>query len=138
MKPDYLSDGVYAQIERGMVKLTTGSHVDTEAQQTIYLEPEVCAALQRYLARWRLECEGQAGLRPAKLVKLSVCACGFPLFKEHIRVGDVYAVNPDKKEMATLICGGCRSRIPLLCIWANAPHGGEPGYLPEQVFEYEH
>jgi len=36
----YLGDGVYAQLENGMMKLTT-----TTPDNTIYLEPEVLDAL---------------------------------------------------------------------------------------------
>jgi hypothetical protein len=43
----YLGDGVYAEMEHGMVKLTTSDGIsDTN---TIYLEPEVISELQRYL-----------------------------------------------------------------------------------------
>lgn len=46
---DYIGDGVYAELENGMVKLTTeriNGHVDT-----IYLEPEVYYALVDYWER---------------------------------------------------------------------------------------
>jgi len=43
----YLGDAVYADVERGMLKLTTEDGYS--ATNTIYLEPEVVAALQRYL-----------------------------------------------------------------------------------------
>jgi hypothetical protein len=43
----YLGDGVYADIEHGMVKLTTEDGISTT--NTIFLEPEVIEALQRYL-----------------------------------------------------------------------------------------
>ena len=43
----YLGDAVYAEWEHGMLKLTTSNGIsDTN---TIYLEPEVIAALQLYL-----------------------------------------------------------------------------------------
>jgi hypothetical protein len=43
----YLGDGVYVEIDRGMVKLTTSDGIsDTN---TIYLEMEVVGELQRYL-----------------------------------------------------------------------------------------
>ena len=45
----YLGDGVYAEIEHGMVKLMTWNGILTT--NTIYLEPEVLLELERYLDR---------------------------------------------------------------------------------------
>jgi len=45
----YLGDGVYAELERDMVKLTTEDGMG--ATNTIYFEPGVIAALLRYLER---------------------------------------------------------------------------------------
>lgn len=48
--PTYLGDGVYAkQDELGRLVLTTGDHDDARADNRIVLEPEVVAALIRYL-----------------------------------------------------------------------------------------
>ncbi|MFI5222627.1 MAG: hypothetical protein ACHQX3_00030 [Nitrospirales bacterium] len=49
MHKDYLGDSVYAEIEDGMVKLTTENGLG--ASNTIFLEPEVIAALNRYVER---------------------------------------------------------------------------------------
>lgn len=43
---DYLGDGVYADFDRGVIVLTTENGI--EVQNTIYMEPEVLAALDRY------------------------------------------------------------------------------------------
>jgi len=43
----YLGDAVYADVECGMLKLTTWNGLETT--NTIYLEPEVVDALQNYL-----------------------------------------------------------------------------------------
>jgi len=43
---EYLGDAVYADIENGMVKLTTEDRVSTS--NTIYLAPEVVAALTAF------------------------------------------------------------------------------------------
>lgn len=49
----YLGDGVYAQIDpRGLV-LTTESHELGDANNIIVLEPEVLAALEKYVAKQR-------------------------------------------------------------------------------------
>lgn len=47
---EYLGDGVYAEVEMGMVKLTTENGISTT--NTIYFEPEVVAALLSYLKRY--------------------------------------------------------------------------------------
>ena len=49
MHKDYLGDSVYAEIENGMVKLTTENGCG--ASNEIFLEPEVIAALNRYVER---------------------------------------------------------------------------------------
>lgn len=51
MTPDtgkvYLGDGVYVQVENGMLKLTTENGI--EVTNTVFLEPEVWAALMHYV-----------------------------------------------------------------------------------------
>jgi hypothetical protein len=47
----YLGDGVYADVEYGMIKLTTKNGSSTT--NTIYLEPEVIEALQQYITSSR-------------------------------------------------------------------------------------
>lgn len=49
MHKDYLGDSVYAEIENGRVKLTTENGVGPS--NTIFLEPEVLDALNRYVER---------------------------------------------------------------------------------------
>jgi hypothetical protein len=44
----YLGDSVYADVEDGMLKLTTENGLG--ASNTIYLEPDVYKALARYVA----------------------------------------------------------------------------------------
>lgn len=53
MKKEYLGDGVYITPDFHGVVLTTENGI--EATNTVYLEPEVIAALERYIARWRAE-----------------------------------------------------------------------------------
>lgn len=51
-EPQYLGDGVYAQqwaMIPGGVILSTGSHILEEAENVVYLEPEVIDALQKFL-----------------------------------------------------------------------------------------
>jgi hypothetical protein len=46
MTKQYLGDAVYVEVEHGMLKLTTEDGI--QATNTIYLEPEVFAALVQY------------------------------------------------------------------------------------------
>jgi hypothetical protein len=66
MKPVHLGDGVYVAIECGRARLTTGSHLEAEATNTIFLEPEVIHALEIFLQRWKEEARAQqeADIRP--------------------------------------------------------------------------
>jgi hypothetical protein len=53
IKPRYLGDGVYAQMDnicREYVILTTDSHILENAQNTIYLEPDVIKRLKFFIA----------------------------------------------------------------------------------------
>jgi hypothetical protein len=46
MTKRYLGDGVYVEVDRGMLKLTAENGI--EATDTIYLDPEVFRALRAY------------------------------------------------------------------------------------------
>jgi hypothetical protein len=48
-KKGYLGDGVYADVDNGMIKLTTEDGIETT--NTIFLEYEVFAALQVYVEK---------------------------------------------------------------------------------------
>ena len=49
----YLGDGVYAEADTLMVKLTTENGIETT--NTIYLQPDVLEALNRFVHAWLLE-----------------------------------------------------------------------------------
>lgn len=49
MKPVYLGDGVYLSFSRGCAVLTTGTHIEDQADNVIYLEPSVIMSLLREL-----------------------------------------------------------------------------------------
>lgn len=50
-EPTYLGDGVYAQFIFDQLLLTTGSHLREQADNKIYLEPDVAKALVDYLVK---------------------------------------------------------------------------------------
>ena len=49
--PDYIGDGVYCTESEYGLMLTTSDHRREKADNVIFLEPCVIAALKRYLAR---------------------------------------------------------------------------------------
>jgi hypothetical protein len=51
MKKTYLGDSVYAEIEHGMIKLTTNNGYADDPRNIIYLEPEVLSAFGEWLFR---------------------------------------------------------------------------------------
>lgn len=51
--PDYLGDAVYATDDGYGLRLTTDHHEPAHAGNVIVLDPEVIAALERYIARWK-------------------------------------------------------------------------------------
>ena len=49
----YLGDSVYADIEDGMLKLTTENGYADDPRNVIFLEPEVYSALTKYVhTKW--------------------------------------------------------------------------------------
>ncbi len=69
-----------------------------------------------------------------KLIKHSVCPCGFPLLKTTIPLGQEYKIDPTHKKEVVLICGGCKRRQNLTAVWVEARGTSSAGYLPEQAF----
>ena len=55
MEKEYLGDGVYVEIECGMLKLTTEDGI--RATNTVYLEPEVMDKLVAYYKQAKEERE---------------------------------------------------------------------------------
>ena len=52
IKAEYLGDGVYASYDSYAITLTTGSHLEEEADTVIWLEPEVVEALLRFIRKY--------------------------------------------------------------------------------------
>lgn len=50
-EPVHLGDGLYASVDCGMIRLTTGHHDPRLADDEVYLEPEVFAALVAFARR---------------------------------------------------------------------------------------
>jgi hypothetical protein len=47
----YLGDSVYAELDNGMVKLTTRNGLPSDPSNTIFLEPDVFRELVRFVQR---------------------------------------------------------------------------------------
>lgn len=70
------------------------------------------------------------------VIKLSICHCGFPLFSDHVQLGDEYEVDRAMTvPNSTIICGGCKLNIPSTFIWTEAKDDAEAGYLPIEAFD---
>lgn len=67
--------------------------------------------------------------------QLSLCPCGFPVLKADIQLGTTYVIHRDNMVTLTLICGGCRRRHLLSCVWCDATPNGDEGYLPIEIFQ---
>jgi hypothetical protein len=73
----------------------------------------------------------------AKLIKLSVCDCGFPLLNDDIPIGTVYYLDLDDIYTMTLICGGCGIKQDIESVHVMKRAGSHGGHLPRHVFETE-
>lgn len=52
LEPSYLGDGAYVKVDEiGRVVITTGSHLDADADNRIVFEPEVLIELVKYIER---------------------------------------------------------------------------------------
>ena len=76
-----------------------------------------------------------------KVVRLSVCSCGYPLLKDDVTIGTVYHVDENKKfPNCSVVCGGCKAKIPSTFIWVHyrITDTGKlrlGGYLPMEAFD---
>lgn len=78
----------------------------------------------------------------AKLSRLSLCACGFPVLAEHIPLGTMYVANPHNTKMLLMICGGCGATVPdqpwfFVEMRLDGQAESHGGYLPVAIFEID-
>lgn len=67
-----------------------------------------------------------------------ICQCGFPLFNEHVRLGDKYEVDlAITVPNSSVRCGGCGMDIPstFTFIWVFYKEVSMGGYLPIEAFD---
>jgi hypothetical protein len=76
----------------------------------------------------------------ARLIKLSICECGFPLLNENIPLGAKYFVDTDlitpshPKTGYRIICGGCGKENPITAIYVYPRGESHGGMLPIDIF----
>lgn len=76
-----------------------------------------------------------------KVIRLSLCDCGFPLFNDDVKLGMEYDVDLSKQvPNASVDCGGCKKNIPSTFIWTHyrITETGRlrlGGYLPKEAFD---
>lgn len=68
-----------------------------------------------------------------KLVRTSLCACGFPTLSTSIALGTTYEIDLDSTQDGTMICGGCGANIAVVLVWVYHD-AGKPGFLPLEIF----
>lgn len=71
----------------------------------------------------------------ARLAKLSICACGFPVLTEDIPLGQEYAVDLDLRDTFTWVCGGCGTAQQVVGVFVSSRGSKRGGYLPQEIFE---
>lgn len=77
-------------------------------------------------------------MKKARLVRLSICPCGFPLLHDSIPLGTEYQVNPDDRTFIDFRCGGCESwsTVDAMMVLSHS-HPQRWGYLPADAFEIQ-
>ena len=69
-----------------------------------------------------------------KIVKLSICDCGFPVLSEQIGLGEIYEIDEANTMNGFLICGGCFKKTQCVCVMTEKKGESEAGYLPREIF----
>jgi hypothetical protein len=77
----------------------------------------------------------------AKVIKLSICSCGFPLFNDDVKIGMEYEMDRARTfPNIEVECGGCGMLIPSTFIWClrRVDLVGirqMPGWIPMEAFD---
>lgn len=72
-------------------------------------------------------------MKKTKVVKLSICKCGFPLFNDSVKIGDEYDAEPFPIMNSTLTCGGCKAIVNTKAVIISGH--GDRGWLPSEAFD---
>lgn len=72
-----------------------------------------------------------------RLVKRSLCACGFDLVHPEVPMGKEYQADMGRIEEGILVCGGCGGRIPVTAVWclADGEYAHCAGFVPLEALE---
>lgn len=77
----------------------------------------------------------------AKVCKLSICQCGYPLFNDDVKIGTEYNIDESRKvPNSSVKCGGCGMENYSTFVWvANrtdlAGIRQMPGWIPIEAFD---
>jgi hypothetical protein len=84
------------------------------------------------------ELEQQFGYRvKAKLVKLSICDCGYNMLNDEIPLGKMYTAFPQTRRWDfTFGCGNCGKTRTVEALLVDQ-RSGLPGWLPCELFELD-
>lgn len=75
-------------------------------------------------------------MKKTKLIKLSICSCGFPALAAHIPLGTEYDVVFEQTLPFSFTCGGCKKTWSVDCIMIHREESGQPpGYLSAELFD---
>jgi hypothetical protein len=75
-----------------------------------------------------------------RLVKLSICSCGYPLLNDKIKLGTPYKIWVEIVEELSYLCGGCgQERKKVQCVLASQylDKTRHPAALPLELFDYK-
>ncbi len=71
----------------------------------------------------------------AKLAKISICECGFPLLNENIPLGTIYRIDTDMTLGLQFMCGGCGKLKRIVGVYVLERGRSKGGFLPRIAFE---
>ncbi len=71
----------------------------------------------------------------AKLSKLSICECGFPLLNPDIPLGTIYRIDTDVSLGLKFMCGGCHKWKQIVGVYVLKRGESKGGFLPRIAFE---
>ena len=71
----------------------------------------------------------------AKLIKASICPCGFSTLTDDIDLGTVCDVDFDTIAKGTYVCGGCNTEQKVTAVYVATRGDSDGGFMPLGLFE---
>jgi len=57
------------------------------------------------------------------------------MLDDHVRLGDVYRVDPYSKQPGRVLCGGCKTIFDVSLVFVEARGSSTGGLMPIELFE---